>query len=213
MNQIIKSELTESFKFCYVVPKSIEPKKFDSISKFQKTMLWRHHQDLPMELLYKNSKDRINWKKYNLKNIKITPENKLHGSWPPWTKQVVFIKYNTVKSIYDSIIKHKKPHTIIVRKKWLWGKKRIWKEIRKAWKDDEKQHFEEKRYYEFSAPLFSKDRRYARISIKENKRCSSTTSTIIYNKNNNGVWKRVIQYESDYMTRFGCQGPSVSFSN
>jgi len=201
INQIADNEVPENFKFYYLVQKSYSPDEFyDTISPYQKTTLLRQDLNFPLEIIDENNDEKIDWNGYNLKKVKIIiSEYNYQITSPPTSKKVEFVNYNIDKKEFDNLFNNKKPHTLIVKKKWYWNKKRILKskkfhnELVKAWKLDEQQKLEEKIYFQFSKPTFSKDKQYARVSIYKKRRCRGYGFTSIY-KNNNGIWKKLIEY-------------------
>ncbi len=201
INQIRLYEVPENFNFYYVVQKSLsQPKEFDSLQLYQKVKLLRQDLNFPLELINLRKNENVDWKNYDLKNVKyVINEYNYQTTSPPTSKKVEFVKYNIDQKQYDSLIKSTKPHSLIVKKKWYWNKRRVWDnkkfydELVKAWKMDEKQSIEEKVYFQFSKPIFSKDREYAKVSIFKNRRCKGNGYTALY-KNDNGIWKKLIEY-------------------
>lgn len=201
INQISNNEVPEDFKFYYLVQKSLhQPEIYDSISLYQKTTLLRQDLNFPLELTNERNNESVNWKKYSFKKVKfVLNEYNYQTTSPPTSKKVEFVRYNTDEKELERLNNNKKPHTLIIRKKWLWNKRRIWdnekfkKELVKAWNLEEKQNLEEKIYFQFSKPIFSKNGKYARVSILKNRRCNGNGFTAIYKKNN-GIWKKLIEY-------------------
>ncbi|RXG21274.1 hypothetical protein DSM02_2129 [Leeuwenhoekiella polynyae] len=157
----------------------------------------------------------IDWRDYNLENIRYLTEGE-SISGPETIKKVYFLKYNTPETEYDSIVKNKKPNTLYVRKRWYWGKKRVWKEVVKAWKIDKNRHIEEQVFYSISKPIFSDNGTYARISIFKQKRCSGIGFTALY-KNEDGTWIKDMEYDhintKTVMTDSYCGEILVSYKN
>lgn len=195
INQIAKHEIPENFEYYFLVSKSLEhPKIYDSIQNYQIRELRISDKDFPLNLIYKQSEETTDWKEYDLKNSKyVINEYNYQTTSPPSSKNVQFVKYNINQIKYDNLIKNKKPNTLIVKKKWLWSKKRIWDEIVKVWKKDEKENLEEKMYFQFSKPIFSENKKYARVSIFKNRRCNGNGITALY-KNDNGIWRKLIEF-------------------
>lgn len=201
INQISNNEVPENFEYYFLVSRSLEqPKIYDSIQNYQIIGLTMSDKDFPENLIYKQSEEITDWKEYDLKNSKyVFNKYNYQTTSPPTSKNVRFVKYNIGQKEYDSLTKNREPHTLIVKKKWHWNKNRIWKnekfhkELINAWKLDEEQNKEEKIYFQFSKPIFSKDLKYARISIFKNRRCNGNGVTAIY-RNDNGTWKKLIEY-------------------
>lgn len=195
INQIASNEIPENYEFYFLVSKSLEqPRIYDSIQNHQIRELRMPDKDFPLNLIYKKSEEITDWKEYDLKKSNyVFNEYNYQTTSPPTSKNVQFVKYKIDQNEYDSLIKNKKPNTLIVKKKWLWGKKRIWKEIVKAWEKDEKESLEEKTYFQFSIPIFSENKKYARVSIFKNRRCNGNGFTALY-KNENGIWIKLIEF-------------------
>ncbi len=214
INQIASQEVPENFKFYYLMQESLQqPKEFDSLQLYQKTKLLRQDLNFPLELIVAKRSENVDWKDFNLENIKYIGKE-THRSSPPTMKQVYFVKYNIKQSELNSLLKNKNPHTLYIRKKWLWNKKRVWNEVVKAWKKDEEQNIEEKMYFSFSKPTFSSDFKYARVSIFIYKRCNGNRYTVIY-KNENGIWKKLIEYNQvvskTFLTHVRCGDVLVTY--
>jgi hypothetical protein len=200
INQITKKEVPENFDYYYLVPISLQqPIIYDSLKNFQIRELRTENKDFPVDLLYEENNKTTNWKNYNFKKAKYVPKEYIYNTSPPTITNVQFVKYNIKQLEYDNLMKNKKPHTLVVKKKWFWNKKRIFKnkkfynELIKVWKKDKKEMIEEKIYFQFSQPIFSKDKKYARISISKNQRCNGNGFTALY-KNDNGTWMRLIEF-------------------
>lgn len=208
INQIANNEVPEDFEYYFLVPKSLEqPKIYDSLQNFQIKESGipgldfpLKLNDFPLNLIYSTSEEMTNWKNYDLKNVRYVSDEYIYQTSPPRSKTVRFVKYNIDQDEYDSLMQNKKSHTLLVRKKWFWNKNRIWdnpkfhNELVKAWKIDEEQNVEEKVYFHFSKPVFSKNKKYARVSVFKNKRCKGRGFTAIYEKQDNGIWKKIIEY-------------------
>ncbi len=221
INQVAIDVVPNSFAYYFLVPKSrIQPKIYDSLKNYQIRELKKTYTNLPLNLTYKSTNKTTNWKMYNLKNVQYPSNKYINPIAPPRTKTVTFVKYNIKKQEYDSLVKTKPPHTIIVKKKWLWRKNRIWKnktfyeELITAWKKDLKEKLEEKIYFQFSKPIFTKDKKYAIISVFKNWRCKGHGFTALYRKEN-GKWNKLIEYNrlasETITTHTRCQDISISY--
>jgi hypothetical protein len=221
INQIVVNEIPNSFNFYYLVTKSLkEPEIYDSIGKYRRRELKMMDKEFPLDLIYKKNKKEGNWANYNLKKVRYVSEEYGNRTSPPRRKNIRFVKYNINQKEYDSLIENRKPHTIIVKKKWLWSKKNIWdnkkfhNEVIIAWEIDEEKHKEEKMYVEFSTPMFSKDKKYARISVFKNKRCNGNGFTALY-QNIDGIWTHIMEYNelssSVWVSHSRCEDISVSY--
>ena len=201
ITQIANNEIPENYKYYFIVSKSLEQSKiYDSIQNYQIRELRMSDKNFPLNLIYQKNEEITNWTEYELKNSRyVHNEYNYQTTSPPTSKNVRFVKYNIGQKEYNSLTKNRNPHTVIVKKKWFWSKNRIWKnekfkeELIKAWKIDEKYNIEEKVYFRFSKPIFSKDKKYARISIFKNRRCNGNGFTALY-KNDKGTWKKLIEF-------------------
>ncbi len=228
INQIAISEVPENFENYFLVPKSLkQPKACEPLQKYRIRELRMSYKDLPLDLIYKQDKENTDWKDYNLKNVEYVYNEHIHDEYiyrtsPPASKHVQFVNYNIDQKKYHNLIKNKKPHTLIIKKKWLWNKKKIWdnkkfyNELIKAWEIDEELNLEEKVYFQFSRPVFSKDRKYVRVSVFKNGRCKGNGFTALY-KNVNGVWNKLIEYNQVVsmvsMSHSKCGDVSISYNN
>lgn len=222
INQIAKTEVPASFEYYFIVPKSLEQHKiYDSIQNYQIRDLKISDKDFPVNLISEPIEDIIDWKKYNLKNSKyVLNEYNYPTTSPPTSKNVVFVKYNIEQGEYDSLVENRKPQTLIVKKRWLWNKKNIWnnkkfhKELLIAWEIDKEKNLEETVYFQFSKPIFSTDKKYAKVSIFKNRRCNGTGFTALY-RNENGIWRKLIEYNpvasQTISTHIRCEEISIKY--
>jgi hypothetical protein len=203
INQIAKDEVPESFKYYFLVPKSIELEKInDSLQNYEIRELKMADKDFPKNFIYKHpKKEIIDWRQYNLHKANYVSDeyNYNYRLSPPQTKKIKFVKYNINQKKYDSLIDNKAPYTLIIKKKWFWNKKSIWNnkkklnaEFVKNWKMDDKKNPEETVYFHFSKPIFSEDNKYALVSVFINKRCNGNGFTALY-RNDNGIWNKIIE--------------------
>ena len=130
INQVAKSEIPENFEYYYLVPKSLEQEKInDSLPNYQMRELKMVDNDFTQNFInVQPKKETVNWKNYNLNESKLVSDeyNYNHTLSPPQTKKIKFVKYNIDQKKYDSLIDNKEPYTLIIKKKWLWNKNRIW---------------------------------------------------------------------------------------
>lgn len=221
INQVAVDEVPNSFNYYFLVPKSItQHKLYDSLKGYRIRELKKAYKDFPLNLIYENTEETTDWKTYGLKNVRYPSKEYIKPTSPPRSKTVKFVKYNINKQKYDSLVKTKEPHTLIVKKKWLWHKNRIWKnkkfyeELITAWSKDLKENLEEKIYFQFSKPLFTKDKKYATISVFKKKRCKGNGFTSLYRKEN-GNWRKVLEYNrlasETITTHSRCQDISITY--
>lgn len=202
INQIVKDEVPENFEYYFLVPRSLEQQKIDdSLQNYQIREFKMVDKDFPNDLIYTESKETINWRNYDLNNAIYVPDeyNYSHTLSPPKTKKVRFVKYNINQKKYDSLVKNKEPYTLIVKKKWLWSKKRIWNnsklynDLIKNWKMDDKNNPEENVYFHFSKPIFSENKKYSLVSIFKMRHCDGDGFTALY-RNDYGTWKKIMEF-------------------
>tara|TARA_R110000751_G_scaffold304284_1_gene419653 strand:- start:62 stop:811 length:750 start_codon:yes stop_codon:yes gene_type:complete len=221
INQIAEKEIPENFDYYFLVPQSIEqPHIYDTLQNFQIRELRMENKDFPIELIYEQSDKRTNWKKYDFKDARYVPEEYIYNTSPPTTTKVEFVRYNINQSDYDKLIVNKKPHLLIVKKKWFWNKNRIFKnekfrnELFKAREIDAERKKEEKIYFGFSIPIFSKDGKYAKISINRQKRCKGNGFTALYKKQN-GTWEKLMEFNplkfESVSTHINCEELILSY--
>ena len=216
INKIAKDEVPENFEYYFLVPRSLEqPRIYDSIRNYQIRKLKKNDINFEINLLYKEFNESVDWKDYELENVHYVLSEHINQSKPPISKNVRFVKYNIKPRMYDSIVENKDPYTLIVKKKWYWNKNKIWvnkrfhNELVKAWNKDQEINNEENIFFQFS-----KDQRFARIAIWKNGRCKGTGFTAIY-KNDNGIWKKVIEYNQlssiTTVTHSKCEEISIAY--
>ncbi|WP_291967823.1 hypothetical protein [Maribacter sp.] len=176
-----------------------EPIINDSLQKYQIRELKLLDNNFPLDLIYKSNEKTIDWTNYSLKNVKYLSSNKYKRFSPPLAKSIIFVKYNISHEKYDSILRNKKRHSIVVKKKLLWNKNKIWEnkklneELVKAWEIDEEINEEDNIYFQISKPIFSKDYKYAKTFVFENHRCKGEGYTLLYRYHNES-WKMLLRY-------------------
>jgi hypothetical protein len=200
INQIVVKEVPESFEYYYLVPKSLEqPEIYDSIQIEKKRELRLIGKEFPSSLIYERTGEILDWEKYDLNNVRFVSKKNPSRTSPPTSKTIVYVKYGIDKQQYDSLVDNIEPHNIVVKKKWFWNKKKYWEnkklyqELVKAWKLDEERNLEEKLYLQISKPIFSKDKKFAKITVFKKWRCDGTGFTGLY-RNVNGTWKKLVEY-------------------
>lgn len=200
INQVAKDEVPENFEYYFLVSKSLEKKDtYDTIQNFQIRELKMIDKNFQSKFIQKKLAAPIDWKNYNLKNVHYVSNEFLSTSSPPRNMNVHFVKFNINQKKYDSLVKNKKPYTLIVKKKWVWNKNRIWSNkkfhelLTKAWEKDKKENIEEEVFFLFSKPIFSENKNYAKISISKNERCYKENFMVLYRKDN-GIWKKMMEY-------------------
>lgn len=207
INQIANDLVPDNFDYYYINPVSLKERINDSLQYFHLLKLKLVDKEFPIDLAYTPYHETTNWKEYNLKNVKFPSDEYHNKSSPPNSLEVKFIRYNIPEKTYDSLVAIKTPHTLLVKKKWYWNKNKIWTnnnfrtELYKAWEKDKKINIEEKVYFNFSKPLFSNDKKYARVSVEVIKRCNGYGFTAIYAMIK-GKWKNLIEYNETKINSF-----------
>ena len=200
VESVINHDFPNDFDHYFLFKEGLkEPIVNDSLQKFQIRKLQLLDNNFPLDLIYKSSEGTLDWTNYSLNNVKYLPSNRNKRFYPPLGKRIIFVKNNIKIEKYDSILRNKKRHTIVVKKKLLWNKNKIWgnkklnAELLKAWEIDEEINEEENVYFQISKPIFSKDHKYAKISIFENHRCNGEGHTAIY-RYHNETWEMLLRY-------------------
>jgi len=201
INQIAKEEIPKNFKYYYLVRSSLEHSKInDSIQNIKLQDLKKFDESFPKSLIYKECNEKIDWKNYELKNVRYVSAEFVNPTSPPRSKKIRFVKFNIKSNKYDSLVENKEPHTLIVKKKWIWNKNKIWEnkkfneELVKAWKIDKEVNIEESIFFRFSKPIFSESKKYAIVSVWKNGSCKGNGFTALY-RNENGTWEKILQYD------------------
>lgn len=221
INQIAKEEMPKNFKYYYLVQNSLEHSKInDSIQNTQLLDLKKFDESFPKSLLYKEYNEKIDWKNYELKNVRYVSNEFVNPTSPPRSKKISFVKYNIKSNEYDSLVENKEPYTLIVKKKWIWNKNKIWenkkfyKELVKAWKIDKEANNEENIFFRFSKPIFSESKKYAIVSVWKDGSCKGNGFTALY-RNENGIWEKILQYNQmeslTISTHLKCEEISISY--
>jgi hypothetical protein len=203
INQIAKDEVPDKFKYYFLVSKSIEQKKInDSLDNYEfRDLKVSDNNFLKNFINIQPKNETIDWINFNLNKVKFVSNENYYTLTlsPPKTKKVKFVKNNIDQKKYENLIKNKEPYTLILKKKWLWNKKRIWKnkkfynDFLENWKTDDINNPEEMIYYHFSKPIFSENNKYALVTVFIQKSCNGRGFTALY-KNVNGIWKNVKEY-------------------
>ncbi|MFD1064118.1 hypothetical protein ACFQ1Q_12745 [Winogradskyella litorisediminis] len=203
INQIAKQEVPKHFDYYYLVPKSLEQRKVkDSLQNYEINELQRIDKNFPQKFINTKPKNEIvSWQKYSLENAKlVSVEYDYYKTLaPPNTKRIKFVRYNIEDKELDSLIENKEPYSLIVKKKWLWSKNRIWKnkkyydEVINIWKTDDINNPEQTVYFHFSKPIFSKNKKYALVSVLKSRRCSGSGFTALY-RNDKDIWNKVKKF-------------------
>ena len=204
INQVAKIEIPENYEYYYLIPKSLEKSVIhDSLQNYQIRELKISDKDFPTNIIYKELVETIDWKKYTLQNVRYVSSEYKNPISPLENKNVQFVEYKIEPKVYDSLVRNNEENSLLVKKKWFWNKSRIWKnkkfykELVTASNIDYKINYEKKIFFQFSKPLFSEDKKYARITICKNRSFDGEGFTAIY-RNDNGIWKKLIEYN-----RFG----------
>lgn len=201
IDQIVENEVPENFKYYFLAPKSLEQSKIiDSLQNYQIRELLMADKDSPKDFIYTEHKETIDWRAYNLNKARYVSQDAYYNFTlqPPQIKKVKFVKFNIDDKKYDSLINNKEPYTLIVKKKWLWNKrignnKKLYDEVVKNWQKDNKNNPEENVYFHFSNPIFSENKKYALVTIFEQRSCDGNGFTALY-RNDNETWKKIMEF-------------------
>jgi len=200
INQVAKIEVPENYEYYYLIPKSLEKSVIhDSLQNYQIRELKISDKDFPTNIIYKELVETIDWKNYNLQNVRYVSSEYKNPISPLENKNVQFVEYKIEAKVYDSLVRNNEENSLLVKKKWFWNKSRIWKnkkfykELVTASNIDYKINYEKEIFFQFSKPLFSEDKKYARITICKNRSFNGNGFTAIY-KNDNGIWIKLIEY-------------------
>lgn len=203
VNQIARDEVPEDFKYYFLVPKSLEQEKIkDSLPNYQIRALKLLNKNLEESFLYEKPKNEtVDWRNFNLKNATYVSDDRQYNQVlaPPQTKTIRYVTYNIDQRVYDSLNNNKDPYTLIVRKKWLWRKNRIYSNFKRYtefvqnWKLDDQNNPEETVYFHFSKPRFSEDGTFAIVTVFKNRRCNGNGFSALYRKENE-VWIKILEF-------------------
>lgn len=201
VNQIAAIEIPEDFDYYFLLPTSGKtPKISDSTKTACFKKLQKIDHNCPKDIVTKRPKKSIDWSSYALNNAVYVGNKHTFLQTPPTSKTIQFVNYHISQTTYDSLVAHKKPHTLIIKKKWFWNKNRIFKNnafqniLTQAWNTDEIINKEENIYYQFSTPVFSEQHQYVKFFIIEHQRCIEKTCMLIY-KDQDEVWTKLFEFE------------------
>lgn len=217
INKVASDNIPENFNFYYLVEESLNSEQaFDSLEiASPNDFLFRFNQDLPKDLLLKVENRTVNWKEYNLDKVKyITQE--VTKKIIPNIYDVYFVSNKISNDSLYNLNKTKGINTLILKKSKKWSEKKLWEEIKKIWYETKTIAKEQKICYSFSNPVFSNDKKYARISVFEYKACKGTCMTYLYKYENN-TWILLAEFDqfttSVSKTHCSCERLNVNLMN
>ncbi|MNK59714.1 hypothetical protein D3C87_788320 [compost metagenome] len=194
---------SETEKLVNAVVNDIIPKDYQYFNLIDSSFIYNrdyHLEDDELEYLTKEypdfdfnktidknraNKEILNWKNFKILKAKLYNFENL-PEYRTYNKHTVLIPFSESKITIDSLIKNKKKYELIFVYKKYWSKKKLKKEIDKAWKKRTDNIIKENStYYHFSTPYFS-DNGYAIISVDN----ADSGQSYIYKKENND-WKQI----------------------
>ena len=200
INEVIFNELPDNFRFYHLFPKSIEhPLMEYPFTDYRISKIKLAHPDFPLSFVARTDSEIVDWRDFDLENVRFLKKESTYFQSPSRTKYVLFVDYGISGKEYDSLFNQKESYEIIVRKKRSWKTENIWKnkkfhdELVRAWEIDEERNPEKTVYYQISTPIFSDDFQYAKISLSSKGRCGDATFSSIYEKVD-GKWKKLKEY-------------------
>lgn len=188
VSQALAFETPKNFKHYYLLGSSIEHRSVENvIENIKKNILFWDDNDFPFQILSLENSITVDWANYAFKNAYVFPKE-FKETKPPFCKQISYSKNINVNK-RDSMVNNDL-HTLYLRKGLFWNKSREWKEIKKAWKKDDILHPEKNIYFAISYPIFSKDNKYALLTISKMRKCEGDIITVLY-ENIDGLWKKI----------------------
>lgn len=217
LNKVVSDIIPEKYNFFFLVQESLNEKKaFDSLKiESPNDLILRRNPDLQKDLLGKVENTTVNWKDYNLNKAKYITKD-LTSKFICNDYDLYFVNSKISEDSLSSINKNIGIKTLVVRKSKKWSKKRVWEEIYKVWQDNILKKVEQNKCYELSFPIFSKDGKYARISLFEHRIGGGNSIVYIY-KYENDNWKFLAEfnnYETSVIrTHVSCDQLQVNIIN
>lgn len=199
IQQVVKDEVPSHYAYFYLLPQSYKEKTTTEIIPLYKSEeLSRNDLSIINSFSLEYPTETVDWRNYNIKKVKY-PTTYPAVTRPPELGEIVFVKYNMTDDTFTNLYKNKKPHVLFVKKKWFWNKKNLRKnkkfreQLEIAMLLNNKLHEEENIYFQFSKPVFSKDMKYAKVSVLKNKKSCSHGHTSVY-KMVAGSWIKVMEF-------------------
>ena len=197
INATLKFETPSTFKSYYVYAESyINDTTIDSLSKSQIRDLEYYKRNFPLDLYYKKTDSIIDWREFILPKVSFIFEDK----HPTTNMLVKFVPFKIENKKYDSIVLNRPKNNLVVKKRWFWSKKRIWKneafkkEVEKAFELNKKIHPEEFTYIKISRPIFSENGKYAKVSTYKNRVCDGYGNNIILKRRDDNIWEPIYEF-------------------
>jgi hypothetical protein len=195
LNSFVKYEVFDHFNHFYLHDKSLVlPKEKITLYKLQKRNLLLKHPDFPLQLLDTATTNMLNWKVFNIKKAKYHSDTATE-SYPKDVYTVNFIPFKTSQKEFDSLQKNRKPYTFYVKNNKYWSDKNRWLKAYKTWDSIRKSGGEERYYFYIGVPIFSKNRKYARVIHRTETTCGYKSSVTFYKKQTNMSWKCILELD------------------
>ena len=214
VNALVRDlELPDSANY-YLVENSLWSLKITDtlIFNFPKRELYSKNPDLPDMLLGQIETNEVNWKNYNLNSATLITEkqgNQIIKS----IKDVIFVDQDISNDELETLNKGLNLGTFIVKRKKNCSDKELWSQVEKAWNEIPQW---KKLYYCISAPVFSKNYKYARVAVSKNRKCSGETIVYLY-KNENNNWTKIAEFFKDsygvWTSHVKCEDLTVFYKN
>lgn len=186
LSQVINREVPTSFHYFNLVDTS--GKLYLDTSSFNepifRNLTLKKYPDFNVADFYNiTDTEKVNWKFYKLSRSNIQSRN-LIPKYETGYRTTKLISRKLPKTYIDSIKRTLDYNEIVVIYGKSWSEKRKKKKVHLKWKKhDSKIKEEDKVYYIFSKPIFSKDRHYSIIQID-----TGSTRTIDLYKKVDGKW-------------------------
>lgn len=169
VNEASKKVVPKDFRFYNLVDSSFILDINRLISSFnpQLEKFIKNNPDFKLSEFLSASYDlgKIDWHNYKINGVHLYPYNDI-PKFATHLQLVTIISYKISKSKLDSLNHCKKYNEVIVPVKKWWSKKKIKKEVEKKWNErNESTILENKKYFNFSTPIFSLDFKYAIIEL------------------------------------------------
>lgn len=188
MNLVINEEIPENFTFFNLVDTNlIDRIENYSLPNSDKRELLSKYLDFPIDLIINPKIDstKRNWTNYNLNKAKVNSE---YICKEIVKNQSILFRAKNQKE-YDSIVSKNLPNLIAIIINPKWSERKINSKIKKAYELHQPtiQKIENKVYFHFTYPIFSKEKGFFRITIFESKSRSGIAKTFIYKIENNKI--------------------------
>lgn len=216
LNSFVKYEVFDHFNHFYLNDQSLVlPKEKITLYKLQKRNLLLKYPDFPLQLLDTATTNVLHWKVFNIEKAKYHSDATTK-SHPKDLYTVHFITYKTSQKELDILQKNRKPYTFYIKnnKRWSDTERKI--KSGRVWDSLRKSQLEERYYFHISTPIFSKNRKYARVIHRIETTCGYRNSVTFYKKQTNMSWKCILEVdygasEKRVRTHIRCDDPLFDY--